>query len=327
MQELITIESKPALLSVNFDELKTHLGKELEQYDVVVTVDTVADAKKLCAELNATKKEISDKRKATIAEASAPVKKFEEQMKELEQMCTDGRAKLTSQIAKFEDETRKKVQALLVEHCAAEYIKQDVTAEFQDVIVDDLVALSAITKTGNLTGKTKSAVQERVMNARKWQDQTEKRLLLLENQSYKAGLAAPLTRGHVETFLFETDDVYEQRLSALFESELKREEIAKETMRKKMEAENSTPTPAPSEPQTEPMHYRPEPSEVAAPEHNPEDYEPGESVEVLVNCCFKTVVPVEVSDERIQQAVAEKLAEAGITTLEAVTVTRKKLAA
>lgn len=319
MQELITIEAKPALMSVNFDELKEHLSKELEQYDVVVTVDTVKDAKKLCTELNATKKEISDKRKEAVAEASAPVKAFDEKMKELEKMCSDGREKLKDQIDKFENETRKKLHALLLEHLAASYTKNKVSEEFQNVIVDDLVAISAITAKGNLTAKAKSAVEERAMNARQWQDQTETRLLKLENASYKAGLAAPLNRGHVETFLFETDEVYEQRLAALFETELEREKVAKEEMRKKVQAEQSAPI------AQEPAPIAQE--QVAAPPHDPEAYKPQEGVEVMITCCFKTVVPEQVTDERIQNAVTEKLAQAGFNSLESVIVTRAQKAA
>ena len=45
MNELI-VKSTPAILNANFDELRESLSKELENYDFVVTADTVGDAKK-----------------------------------------------------------------------------------------------------------------------------------------------------------------------------------------------------------------------------------------------------------------------------------------
>ena len=83
MKDLIRIEAKPALLSVNFAELEKHLAKELEKYDVVVTGDTVKDAKALATELNATKKIIDTRRKDEVAKASEPVKQFDANMKKL----------------------------------------------------------------------------------------------------------------------------------------------------------------------------------------------------------------------------------------------------
>jgi hypothetical protein len=235
MQELIAIENKPALVSVNFEELKASLEKELEKYDVVVTADTVADAKKLATELNATKKIIDDRRKTEVAKASEPVKAFDTEMKELVSMCSEGRKKILEQVQKFEDVTIEKVRKLLGETLTKLYADFKLQGEFQTVGYDDLIKITAMTAVGRLTKRAKDQLQMRVTERKSMQDQTERRLLELENQSYKAGLLAPLSRAHVETFLFANDEIYQDRLSKIIESELGRQKEAQEKMNQQME--------------------------------------------------------------------------------------------
>jgi hypothetical protein len=69
------------------------------------------------------------------------------------------------------------------------------------------------------------------------ENRTKMRLLELENQSYKAGLKAPLTRDHVATFLFATDEEYQQRLDAMLQSEVRRQEQAEAHLRAQMAQE------------------------------------------------------------------------------------------
>src|SRR5690625_528 len=112
----LTIDSAPAKLALNFEEVKKRLAAELSRYDgVVVTQETLADAKKLATELNQTAKAIDDRRKEEVAAVSEPIKQFDAQMRELVEMCKDGRAQLLDQVKVFEDEVRKQVHALLTE--------------------------------------------------------------------------------------------------------------------------------------------------------------------------------------------------------------------
>lgn len=92
-----------------------------------------------------------------------------------------------------------------------------------------------MTKTGNLSGAAKNAIGERVAQCLAMQMQTMLRLSQLENRSYQSGLAAPLNRGHVEMFLFASDDEYESRLAALFATEIQREQMAQAAMQKRAE--------------------------------------------------------------------------------------------
>ncbi|MET3998860.1 DUF1351 domain-containing protein [Marinobacterium sp. MBR-109] len=235
--DLVVISSTPAAIAFNYEETKAWLEQELKQYDVVVTAETLAGSKKLATELNKLASEISKRRREAVAEVSAPIKLFEDQAKSLEQMCKDGRQKLLDQVQVFEDETRAKAKAEL-ERCRLEaWDHHGVSDEFRNAVINDLIKISALTKTGNLTAATANEVGNRVQADKQLQQQTEMRLLHLENQSYKAGLAAPLTRAHVEPFLFAPDDQYNHRLDAMLASELEREKVAQERMRQKMEAQ------------------------------------------------------------------------------------------
>lgn len=87
--ELI-IETAPAVIELNYEGFRAYVEQEITKYDVVVTADTVGDAKKLATDLNKKKGEIAAKRKEVVAAASGPVRVFEDQVKALEKMCEDG---------------------------------------------------------------------------------------------------------------------------------------------------------------------------------------------------------------------------------------------
>lgn len=343
MQELITIQNQPALVEVNFEELKKHLATELEKYNVVVTQDTVKDAKALAAELNKTKGEIAKRKKEEYDRATAGANQFKDSMKELETMCEDGRKSLLAQVQKFEDETRQQTADLLRAMRAELWSHTGVAEEFQRAQFDDLVNLSAVTAKGNLTAGAKSKIEARVNADKALQDQTEMRLLKLENQSYKAGLSAPLTRSHVEHFLFDEGDTYQQKLDALMKSELGREEVAQNAMRAKMEREQQEKEQ--SEQRQREREERAEaaaeeaqrtvsdqPEQEAAPEKaeaskpEPEPAQPGR-VPVTVQCTFNVNVTASTTDAAIEAELRRVLEKAGIKTLDTVEVIRQQEAA
>jgi hypothetical protein len=225
--ELIAAIKTPAVLTGNFDQVRSHFVEQLKAYDLVVTSDTLADAKKLCTELNKMATEVKGRGKAVSSEASAPINAFNEQVKELAQLLLDARTKLKDQCDAFENETRAKalevLHAYLIEQCTAKGIQP----EFQRATVDDLANLSTLTGTGKLTAKYKAEVDNRIQADLNLQTQTEMRLLKLENESYKAGLAAPLERRHVEPFLFAAEPEYQQQLTSLLQAEAERETKAR----------------------------------------------------------------------------------------------------
>lgn len=217
-----SIKTMPEL-SGNFDEVRAHFVEELKKYDVVVTLETLPDAKKLATELNKAATEVKNRGKAVSTEAAAPIKLFEDRVKELAQLLLDARAKLTEQVKTFEDETRAKALAALQAYLVEQGTAKGVRPQFQRATVDDLANLSTLTGTGKLASKPRAEVDARVAADLALQQQTDMRLVMLENESLKAGLAAPLTQNHVELFLYEPDDVYKMRLAHLFEAELQRE--------------------------------------------------------------------------------------------------------
>lgn len=326
MKELIAIESKPALINVNFDTLEEHLAAELKKYDVVVTQDTVKDAKALATKLNATKKDISTMRKEVVSQVSEPIKAFDDRMKGLEGMCTQGRQKILDQVKKFEDETRANAMKVVVQQLEDLWDEQDVEPGFRSAKVDDLATLTALTPKGSITASTYRKIQDRVKENKALQDQTNIRLLKLENESYKAGLAAPLNRGHVETFLFDDDESYRGKLDALFKSELQREEVAQETMRKKIQAEQVR---TQQEPAREASAPEVEATEKVRSLHHaeakPEQSKPGADgkIDITVTCSFKIRIHPGVADSAVEEELRRVLEKkAGITSLETVTVNR-----
>lgn len=330
MQELIKIENKPAVLTINFDELKTRLASELERYDVVVTEDTVADAKKLATELNQTAKFIDDRRKQEVAAVSDPIRKFDDQMKELVSMCKDGRQKLMEQIKTFEDETRETARQLLIEFRQAQWDEMGVADEFRRAKIDDLVMLTAVTKTGNLAAKASSEVTARVQADRALQDRTEMRLLKLENISYQAGLSAPLTRDHVAGFLFADDETYDAEIDRIIDAEKKREEVAQQRMRERLEREQQAKelaerAQAQAQEQQKPVAVE---VPVEVQEIEPVTSDTALHSGVMLIATFNLgQVPARVTDEHLIKSFRERIEADGYTTLAHVEVRRQSVAA
>lgn len=235
LEKQIAINNTPAVLEINFDEIKRLVEEKAKQYDIVVTVDTVSQARTLMADLNKMKKVIDQRSKAEIEKASVGINKFKEQCLALKNIFTDKRGAISDQVEKFEIVSRETLHKLLEELRDSLWESKGVTAEFKSAEFDDLVIVSNLTKTENIAGAAKQALELRVVADKEMQNQTARRLLELENLCYKAGLSAPLQREHVKRFLFDSDAVYVEQLNSLIAIELEREKQAQERMRKQME--------------------------------------------------------------------------------------------
>lgn len=338
MQELIKIENKPAILTINFDELKTRLATELERYDVVVTEDTVADAKKLATELNQTAKFIDDRRKQEVAAVSEPIRKFDEQMKELVSMCKDGRQKILEQVKTFEDETREKAYELLTGFLRYQWDEMGVDKEFRRAKIDDLVMLTAVTKTGNLAARASNEVKSRVQADRALQDRTTMRLVKLENISYQAGLSAPLTRDHVAGFLFADDEKYDAEIARIIDAEKKREELAQQRMREKWEREEqqrqereraqkemAERAQAQSQEQDDPVSVETTVEEQPEEQEHHNGDQPQHRHLMIVATFDVGLVPASLTDERLIKSFRERIEADGYSTLSHVVVRSKAI--
>lgn len=320
--EQIKVNSTPAVINFNFEAVRDQLSTELQKYDTVVTEDTVKDAKKLAAELNKRKKEIADYRKKTIKEVSEPITVIEGQFKQLEGMCKDGYDKLTDQVKKFESERLQLVESLLWQALTDAYSEQNVDLEYQRANVDGLVLLTHITKTDKLTAGALSKINERVAADRSLQEQTKTRLLMLENTSYKANLASPLTRAHVESFLFDDDENYNAKLNAIIQSELEREQATREKARAEAveQMRFQQPQAEPIEPETAAVNHAPTEDQTVSVQHtNPQ---PGMD-QVEITAIFKLDAPAETSNQTIENTMRKMLDKAGFTSLDSISIRRK----
>lgn len=222
MKELSISSILPAI-SGNFEEVKAELQQQLKQFDLIVDADSVKTAKAMATQINKLSKEIDDLRKKEVEKLYAPLKEFEDKMKELKNLCQDSRQNLLSQVKVYDDKKLTEVQKLLLKELQNKYAHYGVRPEFQTIKVDDLVILSNLTQGGALAEKARDVIDERVNKSKKLQEQIDTRLLTLEAICFKGGLQAPLTRQNIESFLYEIDDdVYLEKLTSLIANEVDR---------------------------------------------------------------------------------------------------------
>lgn len=230
----------PAKIDTNIEPLRLALIEKIDnQSKTVITLENLQEGKNLAAEINKTKKLIADERKRVAGEATANVKPFEEQMKALEKICDDGYGLLKRQTDEFDATKKAEHLQIIKDALAAAWEASGVEPEFRRATVDDLATLTAVTPKGSLTKATKTTLDSRVAEDKSLQDKITMRLVLLENQSLKAGLVAPLDRNHVAAFLFAPDDVYQKRLDAIIESEIQRQQAAQDKARNDQLAEQA----------------------------------------------------------------------------------------
>lgn len=228
----------PAKIVANIDALRVALTAQIdEQAATVITVDNLKEGKELAASINKVAKAINAARIQAVKDASADIATFEAQMKELAKIATDGYEKIKSQTDVFEAEKLKQIEIILGEALGAEWDKLNVPAEFRRSNVAGLVLLGSVTAKDALTSKAKAEIASRAGADKALADQTEKRLLQLENESYKAGLAAPLERRHVAQFLFADDETYVANLAQLLTAEKEREAAAIAARQRQFEQE------------------------------------------------------------------------------------------
>ena len=296
MNELITIKSTPALFTADFENAIKLLEEELKQYDVVVTADTIKGAKEFSTELNKTGQAIDQRRKDEVAAVSEPIHEFESKMKAMVGMCYDGRAKLLDQIKVFEDVTRTAIKEMLTELREELYQEMDVEPEFKTVSIDDLAIMSNQTSTGNLTAKAVKEVEARVEKRRDEQAVVNGRIEGLKIRCEEAGLTTPLEKVHIIGFLYEPEDVYQEKLSLLMKVERKRETAAQEA--------NKPPTDIEKE----------------AKKEFPKSPAPEGKKHFVVTAIFEVPAPSNTDKKRISDKFHAVMREAGITTLKKIEV-------
>jgi len=93
----------PQTIDFNFEEMKAELSKKLVYYNtLVVTEDSIKDAKNDKAKLNKLFKAVEDKRKDVKKACLAPYEQFEKQCKELLELIQQPITSIDGQIAVFD---------------------------------------------------------------------------------------------------------------------------------------------------------------------------------------------------------------------------------
>lgn len=324
----ITVKFTPATIVANIDALKVELEKRLAPYKgLVLSADQITEGKKTVADLNKEKKAISARRLEVMREHKAAADPFETGMKELEGMYDTATEDMRAQITKSEAKRKAEAAEKLSEFLLKEWDKQGVEQEYRNASVDGLASLTAITTKGNPTAKIASEIVLRVSADRTLQERTSMRLLRLENESYKAGLHAPLTRNHVESFLFADDERYAIELDRIIAAEIERQKATEERIEQRQkdqdEAEKRrqaavlqpepevTPEPAPVA----------EAAPVAAPVAQRRTAPQEKTRPVTVVCTFNADVPASATEAQVERSITKQLEAKGFTSLSSVKAT------
>lgn len=106
----------PQQIIFNFEELRAELAATLEKYqNLIVTEDTIAEAKATRADLNRLKKAMNDNRISIGKAWNAPYDKFKAKVDELIKMVDEPTAEIDKQVKAFEQAERDDKAASIAE--------------------------------------------------------------------------------------------------------------------------------------------------------------------------------------------------------------------
>ena len=155
------VVKKTVEIQHNMQSVKSEIEKQLKKYDVVVTDDTVKDTKKLMADINKNKQAFSDACKKYLTEIEDPVKAFKSEKKEVESLFVDARLRLSSQVDKFESKKLDEISEIVIN--TKNFMCNEKGINPCRVSVEDLIKLSAVTTTNNLSKNTITAIENKIL--------------------------------------------------------------------------------------------------------------------------------------------------------------------
>lgn len=120
--QIKVIETTPAEVNFNYDEISKHLDGVLKQYTgIIVTENTISEGKKIIAELRKGQKSLDEFRKQTKKALTASVTEFEDRCKELSKKFDEVINPINEQAEQFElkrkEEKRVEVQKIIDDVC------------------------------------------------------------------------------------------------------------------------------------------------------------------------------------------------------------------
>ena len=232
-------------LNAKMESLESLVVQELEkaEYNSIVTMDNFKVMKESSLFLGKVAKDISDFRIAKVKEETQDIKIFEDSLKKFTSMFKSKQDEIKQGLNVFEEETRKQVKAVCIAYFDDYSLEVGLSDEFKNVNLEDMTQTGFMTASGSISKKGKEEVEKRVQVQLNLQNKVQNRLMMLENECLKAGIE-PLTKQHIQGFLFADDNTYISNLNMLIDSELKRAEQIKakqeQELRQKIEAETSS---------------------------------------------------------------------------------------
>lgn len=298
-------------LNAKMESLESLVVQELEkaEYNSIVTMDNFKSMKESSLFLGKVAKDISDFRIAKVKEETQDIKIFEDSLKRFTNMFKSKQDEIKQGLDVFEEETRKQVKAVCIAYFDDYSLEVGLSDEFKNVNLEDMTQTGFMTASGSISKKGKEEVEKRVQIQLNLQNKVQNRLMMLENECLKAGIE-PLTKQHIQGFLFADDNTYISNLNMLIDSELKRAEQIKakqeQELRQKIEAENNKPkeeaTPFDEPKETITIKQEPKVEKVEA-KVIPVDSD-GKVMKTL-SCSIR--VPVNATDEQVINAVIQMI--------------------
>lgn len=222
--------SVPEIIS-NYIDFKKRLLFEVEKFKIQVTEDNISKAKNMMASLNKIKKAIKTKEKEVKDFFNKPIEDIGIKIKELEKICDDNRELISSQVDKFENETRKECEKLIIKMIADLRSDYKIRSEFFKSEHQDLIKLTALTAKGGLKKETKEAIDYRVKKEQMNQMLYDGRIDESFKECTNAGIE-PFTTASISHLLLLEQDIFKSKLKLMIDAELERNAKIKEKAQK-----------------------------------------------------------------------------------------------
>lgn len=234
MNELI-ITASPIDITGNFEEIKTELIENLKAFDIAVTDENLAEAKRMATDLNKLAKQIDDVRKAKATEFKAPVVAFEAKVKELTTLILEGRAKIITQTEVYENKVRELCKKLLLEELARLNDELAISPEYRTANIEKLAISSNLTSGMKLSKKAAESVLEMVQADKNTQDIVNSRIANLESICKRAGLEPAINPDAIMAFVREPEASYTDKLNRMIDTEISRQKAIEARMKAESE--------------------------------------------------------------------------------------------
>lgn len=291
-------------ISSNMYELAKSIQNDIkEKFDVIVTEDSLPEAKKLMANVNKEKDDFKKKYKEFKNEVLAPLVPLDITAKEIEGYFDTARAALDNQVKNFEKGKLESIKVIVEKYRDDACFDANITPE--SITVNDLVILSAVnvnSKGYTIAKKTSDTIDQRIQAV---ELQIAKAKLEAEEKAKRDREIAENARREAE----ERARVREAELLAKAERE-KQEALLKAEQRAEKEKENAVEA------------AKNETLSILAKEEKKE-YKPqiiDDKRVFTVIATFEVLALKTVKDAQIEQKLRSMMDKAGITSLKKVEV-------